>query len=261
MIGKGETRMCLIIFQKGHHPDYKLIMAANRDEFYGRPTEKAHFWDDHPYILAGRDLRGMGTWLGITKQGRVAALTNIREPEEDATDKKTRGDLVKDFLTGDMAPDIYLENLKKDIDQYAGFNLLVGAPDNMYYMNNRQAVVEKVAQGIHGLSNHFLNTPWPKVVNGKDMFREGVEDEKQVHPGRLFDILAHSEEVEEDLPDTGVGFDLEKKLSPLFIRTDHYGTRSSTVLLIDKQNQVTFAERTHEQGKMIHEETFTFEIK
>ena len=105
--------MCLINFQLGAHPNYKLIVAANRDEFYGRPTASAHFWEDEPNLLAGRDLKGMGTWLGITKEGRFAALTNIRDPEENLNEKKSRGEILRNYLAGEMTPELFLEDLKK----------------------------------------------------------------------------------------------------------------------------------------------------
>ncbi|HLR52433.1 MAG TPA: NRDE family protein [Candidatus Avamphibacillus sp.] len=254
--------MCLINFQVGAHPNYKLIVAANRDEFYGRPTASAHFWKDEPKLLAGRDLKGMGTWLGVTKEGRFAALTNIRDPEEDMLDKKSRGEILRNYLTGEMRPELFLEDLKKEKDQYAGFNLLVGSPEKLFYFNNRKAQTETIKEGVHGLSNHYLNTPWPKVVKGKDMLKEYTTAHEKLEPEVLFEILANSEEApDESLPQTGVGIDFERKLSPLFIQTPDYGTRASTVLLVDIKNNVTFIERTYNQGELVGDEKFTFKIK
>lgn len=258
---KGEKYMCLINFQFKSHPQYKLIMAANRDEFFERPTEKAHFWQDEPYLLAGRDLKGMGTWLGITKQGRLAAVTNIHHPDEELAGKKSRGDLIKNYLASDVAPEDFLSQLKHEQHEYAGFNLMVGSPDRLVYFNNVEGKIENIHAGTHGLSNHFLNTPWPKVVTGKRLLQDYVQSEETVDPDRLLDILAHSEEAkEEELPRTGAHLELEKKLSPIFINTSHYGTRSSTIVLVDKNNHVTFVERTYKQGKSIGDAKFTFNI-
>lgn len=254
--------MCLINFQYKAHPNYKLIIAANRDEFYERPTAQAHFWEDHPHILAGRDLRGMGTWLGMTKQGRFAALTNIRDPEEDISDKKSRGDILKNYLAGTETAESFVENLKKEKNQYAGFNLLVGSADQLLYFNNRQGEMEKVEADTHGLSNHFLNTPWPKVEKGKLMMESYVEGREKVDPARLFEILTVADVAADgDLPHTGVGIELEKQLSPLFIKTEKYGTRSSTVLLVDRDDNVTFVERTYQKGEYHGEVKFDFQIE
>lgn len=259
---RGGTIVCLINFQLGAHPNYKLIVAANRDEFYERPTAQAHFWEDEPDILAGRDLRGKGTWLGITKQGRFAALTNIRKPKEDLAGKKSRGVIIKNYLAGRMGPESFLKDLTLEKDLYAGFNLLVGTPDYLYYFNNAEGKIEKVNEGTHGLSNHFLNTPWPKVVQGKQMLKNYVNGHEAIESDVLFEILTHSDETEEGaLPHTGVSIELEKKLSPLFIQTPNYGTRSSTVLLVNQKNNVIFEERTYKYGKFNGEEKFSFQIE
>lgn len=254
--------MCLINFQYERHPNYKLIIAANRDEFYERPTAQAHFWKDHPQVLAGRDLHGMGTWLGITKQGRFAALTNIRNPEEDVSDKKSRGDILKNYLAGTEPAESFVENLKKEKNQYASFNLLVGNLDQLLYFNSKQGEIEKVEAGTHGLSNHFLNTPWPKVEKGKQMMESYVAGREKVEPEQLFEILTMADiAADGDLPNTGVGVELEKQLSPLFIKMENYGTRSSTVLLVDRDDNVTFVERTYQKGEYHGEAKFTFQIE
>lgn len=254
--------MCLINFQFKSHPEYKLIMAANRDEFFERPTEKAHFWKSKPYLLAGRDLKGMGTWLGITKQGRFAAVTNIYHPSEELAGKKSRGDLIRDYLTSKATPEDFLMQLKHAQHEYAGFNLMVGSPERLVYINNVEGEIEDIPAGTHGLSNHFINTPWPKVVTGKKLLQDVVKNQETVDPDQLLDILAHSKEAkEEELPRTGANLELEKKLSPIFINTPHYGTRSSTIVLVDKNNHVTFIERTYEHGKSTGDVKFTFKIE
>jgi uncharacterized protein with NRDE domain len=252
--------MCLINFQLNDHPKYKLVLAANRDEFYLRPTESAHFWKDEPQLLAGRDLMQMGTWLGITKTGRIAALTNFRDPSAPEADKISRGSIVRHFLSTDMGAQNFLENLIPE--DYAGFNILAGDSSQLFYYNNLEAKAVKVEPGIHGLSNHFLDTPWPKVVKGNMYLERYLSDNKDVHIDDLFDILQDAEESEDgSLPDTGIDMELERKLSPMFIQTRDYGTRSSTVVLITHDGHVAFAERVYNSGKLQEENHFEFDIE
>lgn len=253
--------MCLINFQFHEPPNYKLIVAANRDEFYGRSTAPAHFWEDEPNILAGRDLRQMGTWLGVTKQGRFAALTNFRDPAHMDAGKVSRGAIVRDYLAGSVSSEKFLESLHNNKENYTGFNLLVGNPDELFYYSNMQGEIHEVPAGTYGLSNHLLNTPWPKVTKGKNNLKTYVMGQDKVEVDPLFTLLA-DEAIAEDasLPETGVGLDLERKLSPLFIKTPDYGTRSSSVLLVDNDNHFTFAERTYELGELTKESHFTFQI-
>ncbi|WP_373446059.1 NRDE family protein [Salinicoccus bachuensis] len=253
--------MCLIIFQKNSHPDYKLIVAANRDEFYERPTASAGFWQDHPEVLAGRDLSKGGTWLGLTKSGRFAAVTNIRKPGMDGTDKKSRGALVSGYLTGHTSPEQFLGSLEAEKDDYSGFNLLVGDQNDLFYLNNDGTSVEGVPDGTHGLSNHHLNTPWPKVVKGRSRLGEYLQSEGAMDPDVIFDILADSEEAEDNLPDTGLPKPLERKLSSPFISTPEYGTRSSTVILIDHEDNATFIERNFSKGVQTDEQRYSFRIE
>lgn len=237
-------------------------MAANRDEEYSRPTEAAHYWEDHPHILGGRDLRGMGTWLGITKNGRISALTNIRNTKELlSTHQKSRGYLVSSYLIGDQSPSEYLNDISKSGKDYAGFNLLVGNQDEIFYLNNYENEVSKVDQGVHGLSNHHLDTPWPKVVKGKDGLKK-IMDSKDGDVEDLFRLLRDNDTAEnKELPDTGLSEEIEKNLSPLFINMDKYGTRCSTVILIDHSDNVTFVERTYSDGEQSGEEKFEFKIE
>lgn len=254
--------MCLINFHWQDHDHYRLIVAANRDEAYERPTAAAHFWQDHPFLLAGRDLLQHGTWLGITKGGRFAALTNYRDPSITNKDLKSRGELVTNYLTSDMNPRDYLDIVHQENGHYAGFNLLVGSMSTLYYYNNIEQTITHVSPGTHGLSNRFLNTPWPKVVNGKQNLRSHVLGKRSIKPQALFDLLSDTEQaLDDDLPETGIGLTLEKQLSPLFIQTPTYGTRSSTVLLIDRNNHVTFIERTYDKGNFSTETNFNFTIK
>lgn len=250
--------MCLINFQFKQHPKYKVVVAANRDEFYGRPAREATFWEDHPNILAGRDLSQMGTWLGVTKSGRFAALTNFRDPSLPETGKISRGALVRDYLASALPPEKFLQVLEPDA--YTGFNVLLGDTEKLYYFNNIQQEITEVPTGTHGLSNHFLNTPWPKVIKGKTYLEEYLVSTNEADPDELFKILLDSEQAPDPhLPITGVGLEFERMLSPIFIKSPEYGTRSATVLLMDYENNITFAERTYEKGEFAGQKIFRFQ--
>ncbi|SES66597.1 Uncharacterized conserved protein, contains NRDE domain [Oceanobacillus limi] len=254
--------MCLINFQFHDHPNYKLVIAANRDEFYNRPTAAAHFWEDHPNILAGRDLQQMGTWLGITKEGRFAALTNYRDPAHMGTGRNSRGEIVRYYLAGSDTPKQFLTALQEEKGNYVGFNVLVGSQNELFYYNNIENEITEIEKGhTYGLSNHFLNTPWPKVVKGKDQLQAYLEKTSDIDPDSLFLLLQDAEQAPlDELPDTGIGVDLERKLSPLFIHIPQYGTRCSTVVTVDHKDYVTFVERTYHDGKYVGEKKFGFQI-
>ena len=235
--------MCLILFAWKVHPNFPLVLAANRDEFHERPSAPADFWDDAPDLLAGRDLRDGGTWLGITRRGRVAALTNYRDPASLKTGAPSRGMLVSDYLRGRENPGAYLEQIEPEAGRFNGFNLLVGDPDELYCFSNRGAR-ERLQPGIYGLSNHLLNTLWPKVAQGKKALETLLQRGNEPSPEALFALLAdRTRSADDRLPDTGIGLEWERLLSPLFIENPAYGTRSSTVLLIDRNGDVTFIER------------------
>lgn len=254
--------MCLIHLQLQEHPKYKLIVAANRDELYSRPTEQAHFWKDAPNILAGRDLMQMGTWLGVTKQGRFAALTNYREPAKQTEGLTSRGEIVRNYLAGESTPKDFLASFKQNRDRYNGFNVIAGNPNHLYYYSNRQQEVRQISEGTHGLSNHLLDTCWPKVVKGKEKLKVYTQSRYAIYVKDLFEILGDTEEAAEDaLPSTGISRELERKLSAPFIKTRDYGTRCSTVVLVDRENYVTFAERTFNSTGLLEERQFSFQIE
>jgi uncharacterized protein with NRDE domain len=235
--------MCLILIACDAHPDYPLVVAANRDEYYQRPTARAGYWTDHAHILAGRDLECMGTWLGVTRAGRFAALTNYRDPRERKTDAPSRGHLVSDFLVSDQEPRAYLAAIKAAASNYNGFNLLVGTADGVFCLSSRESEVQRLSPGIHGLSNHLLDTPWPKVVRAKQRLQQLLEQGPDANG--LLDLLDDRELApESELPDTGIGTDLERVLSPALIVTPQYGTRASTALLFGSDGSVGFSERT-----------------
>ena len=239
--------MCIILLAYESHPSHRLILAANRDEFYERPTARADFWPDAPQVLAGRDLRGGGTWMGITKDGRIAAVTNFRDTSSRKENAPSRGWLVRDFLVGQDSPAAYLQALTPRASEYDAFNLIVGDRHGLYHYSNRADGIHAFSRGLYGLSNHLLDTSCPKVERGKRaMARLLSQDE--ISTEAIFSILADRSRADDSyLPDTGVGIDLERTLSPLFVSSPFYGTRSSTVVLIN-QEDVTFIERSFSTG-------------
>jgi uncharacterized protein with NRDE domain len=255
--------MCIILLAHGAHGEYPLIVAANRDEFYERPTAQAHFWKDAPDTLAGRDLERGGTWLGVTKQGRIAAVTNYREPDAKIKGAPSRGLLVSRFLSSDEEPLRYLSQLSQSAKAYNGFNLIVGTASKLCYFSNRGAAPVEIPRGVHGLSNHLLNTPWPKVARGQKALAEVIAGEGSLSIEAIFKVLADDARAEDfALPETGVGLELERVLSPLFIKSPVYGTRSSTVVLINRHQEVVFIERTFTPATAGHEDVrYEFKIK
>ena len=226
------------------HPGYPLIMAANRDEYYDRPTAAASYWEDAPGLFAGRDLVHGGTWLGIAGNGRLAALTNYREPHAANRGAPSRGALVSGFLTAATNAKRYLDRLRREGALYNGYNLLLGDSDSLYCYSNKSGQAIRLTRGIHGLSNHLLDTPWPKVERGREALA-GVVSAARFSRDDLFAILADRTPAPDDLlPDTGIGLEMERVLSSIFIAGERYGTRSSTVLLIDSQRRMTLVERS-----------------
>lgn len=240
--------MCLIFVALRVHPSYPLVIAANRDEYYDRRTAPAAFWPEAPDLLAGRDLRAGGTWIGVTRTGRIAALTNYRDPESNRPDAPSRGAIVTSFLLSREEPLRWLQRFLPDVHRYNGFSFLAGQNDDLYYFCSRGEEIVKLTPGIHGLSNHFLNTPWPKVQKGKsELIRILSHDTLQAED--LFRLLSdRTIPPDESLPDTGVGLEWERILSPLFISSPTYGTRSSTVIMRDRSGNVTFVERSFDRG-------------
>ncbi|MDA8233699.1 MAG: NRDE family protein [Clostridia bacterium] len=237
--------MCIILFAYKVHPQYPLILLANRDEYYQRPTLRAQFWPDHPHILGGRDGEKNGTWLGITTTGRFAAITNYRDPSLLRENPRSRGELVSNYLIGSENPKAYLNHVKANRESYNGFNLLVGDSTALYYYSQITNSVQEVSPGIHGLSNRFLDTPWPKVVKGKSQLTNYLESSKVIDI-ELKKILLDTEVAKDnELPNTGVGLEFERILSPIFIKSPDYGTRSSTILLVNHLAQVQLIEGSY----------------
>ena len=237
--------MCLILFSYAQHPRYRVVLASNRDEFLERPTKPADRWTGPRPMVAGKDLKAGGAWLGISTEGRFATVTNFRESTTEAQDAPTRGRLAPDFIFGDLEPEAYIEQIHQSDARYNGFNLLLGDSQGLWWYSNRHDDLQWVEPGLHGLSNHLLNTPWPKVERGKARLEKMLRADR-IDPDSVFDMLKDDEPApDEMLPDTGVGIEWERRLSPMFIRTPHYGTRCSSLLLIDYSGHATFYERTY----------------
>jgi len=240
--------MCLIALAWRTHPAYSLIVAANRDEYFGRPSAPADFWDDHREVLAGRDLEAGGTWLGITLEGRFAALTNYRNPADKRTGVPSRGALVSDFLTGKAGPSGYVKEIEKTAMIYNGFSLLVGDGDSLWFISNRGGGPQRVEPGVHGLSNQLLDTPWPKVERAKAKLAKQLEN-PSFDAGAAFDLLNDTERAPNaELPSTGVSLELEERLSAIrILAAGGYGTRCSTALCFGKDGRVEFHERRYRE--------------
>lgn len=239
--------MCFIIFAVNAHADYPLIVVANRDEYLNRETRAAAFWDDHPDVLAGRDLKAGGTWLGITRHGRFAALTNYRDASDTDASRPSRGALVSDFLVNAERPPAanYIQDVHHGDADYNGYNLVAGAGSALVHYSNQTGKMELLTPGIHVLSNALLNTPWPKAKRGRAELKDILAKPGPVDDETLFDLLADRQPaVDDNLPDTGVGLEAERALSPIFIRHGSYGTRCSTIIRIQTDGLISFSERS-----------------
>jgi uncharacterized protein with NRDE domain len=253
--------MCLIVLAFRAHPDYPLILAANRDEFHARPADAMHWWRDQPELLAGRDLEAGGTWLGVGKSGRFAAVTNYREdlradPEQHHRGR-SRGELVTGFVTGTGSPLSWCRNLRSG--DFRGFSLLAADAGEMVYVSNRGDRARCLGPGIYGLSNASLDTPWTKVLRSKEALQALLRRER---PGaaELFRILADREPAaSDDYAGTGLAPGMARAISAPFITTHEYGTRCSTALLVDNSGQVEIHERRFDNaGHTVGEQTFEF---
>lgn len=253
--------MCLIVFSYKKYADYPFILAANRDEFYGRSTQTAHAWHTSPKIYAGKDEVAGGTWLGISENGRIAALTNHRKMDDIKEDTTSRGIIVKDFLLSKTKPRKYLTELQKIGAQFNGFNLIAGTFDDLYYISNKKEGLFRIQPGIHAISNAFLNTPWPKTEQATASFQiilneHGPDEEK------LFKMLQNDSTYPVDtLPDTGLSKEKEKAVSSIFIETENYGTRSSSLVIADKKNSVRFIEKSYIPGSKETDQVSRFTIE
>lgn len=239
--------MCLILVAWQAHPDYPLVVAANRDEFFARATSPAAFWPETPDILAGRDLQAGGTWMGVTREGRFAALTNFRDPASQRDDAASRGTLVADFLHRRQTAAEYLEDVSRRGGDYNGFNLLVGDGTRLAWFSNIDGKPAQLPPGIYGVCNHLLDTPWPKVKAAKSALHAALA--QLPDESGLFRLLRDDSVHPDDaLPRTGVSLEWERLLSAAFVKAPGYGTRSSTVLAVAKDGWTVFDEKTWVEG-------------
>jgi uncharacterized protein with NRDE domain len=256
--------MCLILMSHRADPRYPLVVAANRDEFFRRPTAAADYWADAPHVLAGRDLEKNGTWMGVTRDGRWAAVTNFRDGTTAQPGTRSRGELVAGYLRPSVSAQDHVTSVESGASEYHGFNLLVGDRAGVYCLSNREQGSMMLAAGVYGLSNHLLDSPWPKVERGKLALREVLGESTK--PDRLIEKLLAAladRSLADDgaLPDTGISKDWEKALSAAFIGAPGYGTRASTVLLMDQDGEVHFRERSFgEHGELMEDRRYRFGI-
>ncbi|HUP29334.1 MAG TPA: NRDE family protein [Usitatibacter sp.] len=235
--------MCLVLLAWRVRDDLPLVVAANRDEWRDRPAEAAHWWPGKPAIFAGRDLKAGGTWMGISRQGRFAAVTNFRDPTDKRSTARSRGELVTEYLRSAEPADLFIMSISQRASDYNGFNLIVGDTDSLWYFGSHEGEAREIEPGVHGLSNHVLDEPWPKVTRGRAAMEAALK-ERDPSP-RLFEFLGDSAGVSDaDLPKTGVGLEWERRLAAPLITGEDYGTRSSTVLAMAASGKVHFEERT-----------------
>lgn len=261
--------MCLLIFAHRASPEYPLVVAANRDEFHARPTAPSGFWQDHPQLLAGTDLEQGGTWMGVTRNGRFAAVTNYRDPSRTVPAPRSRGELALHYLTGAHSPQDFLASLATIAPEYAGFNLLVGDRENLWYYNNQynnndgEAGSEPhcLLPGVYALSNARLNTPWPKAESGKAKLQQLLAAGGPSH-AELSTVVADRHPADPaSLQLQGLDSTMDQLLSSQFIVTERYGTRSSTTLWTDSQHRLSWQEQSFDaQGGLREVRIEEFEI-
>jgi len=256
--------MCLLAFAYKTQTDTPLIITSNRDEFYPRPTMPMHWWSDEP-ILAGKDLEAGGTWLGLSRNGRFAAVTNYRYVDENGVMESkplSRGNLVTDFLLSGQGAMDWANALGPGASEYSGFNLILFDGDNLVYLNNYENLApQKLQPGVYAVSNNTLDSPWPKVVHAREQLEE-VIDSASVDSSYLEQLMAtlslQKTYAPELLPNTGVPQEWETLLSSPFIVADGYGTRASAAIIISASAEISVAEQTYEAGETLESQTFTF---
>jgi len=240
--------MCLIFVAFNQHPKYPLIIAANRDEFLDRPAKQIDFWSENSNILAGKDLTAGGTWLGVTKTGYFAMLTNYRDLSNLKANAPSRGKLVLDYLAGELDPRAYLKALNSTASKYNGYNIILGTLDDPWYYSNQNNKIYQLGSGLYGLSNALLDTKWPKVERGKEKFADIISHDV-INVESIFSFMNDRTLAEdEQLPDTGIGYEKEKLLSSLYIEMPGYGTRNTTIILKDNEGKVEVIDRAYNRN-------------
>ena len=249
--------MCLVVFAWQAHPQYRLIVAGNRDESHGRPTQDAHWWPDNESILAGRDLQAGGTWLAMSRSGRFATVTNFREGQSSRAGIESRGALVTGFAAGSQTLREFESSIS--MEDYAGFSLLASDGESMSYLSNRDDLEADLGPGIYGLSNASLDTPWSKVIRAKAGLETLIENDA-VNETELRRLLAdRTPAAVDDIAADDLPFEIARALSAPFIVAPEYGTRSSTTVLWGNDGVVEFSERRFDpSGKATGDSRFRF---
>jgi len=254
--------MCLILVAHRADPRYRLVLAANRDEFFRRPAQAADYWADAPHVLGGRDLEKNGTWLGVAADGRWAAVTNFRDGASPEAGTRSRGELVASYVRGTLGAQAYIASMQPHAHAFHGFNLLAGDAAGLHYLSNKDNGSMMLVPGYYGLSNHLLDSPWPKVEGGKRALRHAIAMETkpdQLTESLLTALADRRIAADSELPSTGISRQWEKLLSATFIGAPGYGTRASTVLLIDHDGEAHFRERSFgERGELIEDRRYRF---
>ncbi len=241
--------MCLIFISYNCVPGHRFVVAANRDEFRARPTEPLGYRDSQQTILGGKDLQAGGMWLGVSKDGKIAAVTNYRDGIVPPAVQPSRGEIVYDYLSSSQSAISAMDELAKRAGQYAGFNVIFGDPSHLVYFSNRQNAVRELKPGFYGLSNHLLDSPWPKVERGKQLLKDHMCTRGPIDAGKIAALLKDADVPPDDLlPDTGVGLSLERFLGSIFIDGKDYGTLSSAVVTVEKNGDVIFSETSYIHG-------------
>ncbi len=235
--------MCLILVAHQVDEEWPLVVLNNRDEFYRRPTAKLGPWPGHPDVMAGRDLSSGGSWMGAHRDGRWVAVTNFREIRAGEHATKSRGWLVRDYLLGECSARAYLDSVAEDGKYYAGFNLLVGDRESLWHLSNRETGVRQLAAGLYGLSNGFFAADWPKIRRGRKKLAKLLK-RSGWQTGEALDLMLDENRApDRELPATGVPLAWERALSSMFIRTTDYGTRSTTLLVVNRSGHSSMIER------------------
>lgn len=251
--------MCLVAIAWKTHPRWRLLMAGNRDEFHARPTAGLAVWPEPSGIRAGRDLQSGGTWVGIDGRGRAAVVTNVRDPLAQTLSGPSRGALPVGFLQGTDDAARHGRELIANAGAYSPFNLLIADADSCEYIGNHPAVEQRtIAPGVHGMSNGGFDVPWPKTQRLCEAMRKWSETDA-TDPAPLWHALADEHAAADaELPDTGIGLELERALSSAFIRNSIYGTRASTIIAVDYEGRGYIRERRFGPDGVFEGETTLF---
>lgn len=236
--------MCLISLAVKTHPKYKLVLLANRDEYHQRPTKKADWWYENGNIFGGKDLSGGGSWLAISKNGKISAITNYRDTSRKVENNISRGLILSNYLENNINALDYFEKLSASKDNYEGYNLIFGNQNKLYHYSNISNKLTALDNGVHTISNHLLDTPWPKVLKANEVMQNLVENNNDFPIETAFQLFKNKDKAPDNkLPNTGIGIEYERMLSSIYIDVPGYGTRATSIITIDNNNKVYFEER------------------